>query len=132
MLELTSQQKNVLLNSPYVKKITSKNHVAFTDEFKKLVVKQIASGKLRKKVFLDLLEIDLPSKYIDTTVKRWRSKIQNTGSFKDGRGSGRGRKKLTRNMTVEEMEAEIAYQKEVIKQLKKIHGLADDELYPTN
>lgn len=132
MLELTSQQKKILLNSPYVQKITLKNHVSFTTEFKKIVVKQIAGGKLRKRVFFDLLGVDLPSKYIDTTVKRWRSSIQKDGTFPDGRGSGGGRKKLTQNMTVKEMEAEIAYQKEVIKQLKKIHGLADDELYPTN
>lgn len=31
-------------------------------------------------------------------------------------------------MTFEEMRAEIAYQKEVIAHLKKLRGLADDEL----
>jgi protease II len=40
----------------------------------------------------------------------------------------RGRKKSIKNMTVEELKAENAYQREVIAHLKKLRGLTDSDL----
>lgn len=120
---ISDRQK--LSTSSFVKKITPKS-ISFTSEFIDLVL-QGSSNKTREEHFNSLLGVTcFDKKYVDSCLNRWRKQKK----FKDVPVK-RGRSKSTSKMSIEELEAVVAYQKEVIKQLKKVHGLADDELYNT-
>jgi hypothetical protein len=125
MKGLSLSDLKILKSSPYVSKITDKQ-ILFTDQFKWLVLESNIEGMTRQEVFNKTLGVScFDKKFVDTCLGRWRRKIRADGDIKPGK---KGRKKATKDMTIEEMRAQIAYQKEVIAHLKKLRGLADDEL----
>lgn len=125
MKGLSKTDLNILKSSDYVLKITD-SQIIFTDHFKRLVLDTFAEGMTRQEMFNYLLGVNcFDKKFVDDSLARWRRKVREDG---DVTSSKRGRKKGPDSMTIEEMKAEIAYQKEVIAHLKKLKGLADDEL----
>jgi hypothetical protein len=80
----------------------------------------------RQEIFNHLLGVEcFDKKFVDNCLGRWRRKVRRSGSLTPEK---RGAKKSTKDMTIEEMKAEIAYQKEIISHLKKLRGLGEDEL----
>ena len=121
MRAFTKSDRQILTTSLYVEKFTDKT-IVFTAEFRELIL-QGSSNFTQVEHFNTLLGIDcFDKKYVDSCLYRWRKQVV---------PGKRGRPKSTSKMTIEELEAVVAYQKEVIKQLKKAHGLSDDELYNT-
>jgi hypothetical protein len=125
MKGLSNSSLKILKSSPYVAKITD-FQIVFTDQFKRLVLDNLYEGMTRREMFNHLLGVDcFDKKFVDDRLASWRRKIREVG---DVTPSKRGRKKDLNSMTIDEMKAEIAYQKEVIAHLKKQKGLAEDEL----
>jgi|AntRauTorckE6833_2_1112554.scaffolds.fasta_scaffold82453_2 hypothetical protein len=115
----------ILKSSKFVHKITE-SQVVFSDNFKRLVLENPIEGMTRREMFNSLLNVDcFDKKFVDECLSRWRRKIKLDG---DVTPKKRGRKKSLESMTIEELRAETAYQKEVIAHLKKLRGLGDDEL----
>lgn len=124
MRAFSNSERKALLQSPFVSKITSRNQVQFTDDFKSLMIKGSSQGLTQVEFFNSTLGVACFDKnYIDTCLNRWRIQIA-SGVYKDQRGKN----KSTSKMTIEELEAVIAYQSEVIKNLKKHRGLTDDDI----
>lgn len=125
MKGLSIYNLKILKSSAYVAKITD-SQIIFTDQFKRLVLDNPYEGMTRREMFNHLLGVDcFNKKFVDDKLASWRRKMRKDGDITPGK---RGRKKDLNSMTIEEMKAEIAYQKEVIAHLKKQKGLADDEL----
>lgn len=125
MKGLSVSDLKILKSSPHVSKITKK-HIIFTDHFKWLMLESSIEGLTRQEVFNKTLGVNCFDKsFVDNCLGRWRRKIRFDGDIKP---SQKGRKTVSKDMTIEEMRAQIAYQKEVIAHLKKLRGLADDEL----
>lgn len=125
MKGLSSSQLKKLLSSPHVLKVTE-SHVSFSDVFKELMLAKPTLGLSRQEFFNQTLEVDFfDKKFIDNCLSRWRRKVKMYGSVKSDK---RGRSKNSKEMSIDEMKAEIAYQKEVIFHLKKIRGLTDEDL----
>lgn len=125
MKGLSISDLKILKLCPHVFKIT-KDHIIFTENFKALMLESSIEGMTRQEAFNRALGVNcFDKKFVDTCLGRWRRKLRADGNLGS---SKKGRKKDLNNMTFEEMKAEIAYQKEVIAHLKKLRGLADDEL----
>jgi hypothetical protein len=125
MKGLSSSDLKILKSCKYVIKLT-KSQIIFTDYFKHLVLDTLDEDKTRRELFNNLLGVDcFDKKFVDDALARWRRKIREDGHI---RPKKRGPKKDLNSMTIEELQAENAYQKEVIAHLKKQKGLADDEL----
>jgi hypothetical protein len=125
MRGLSSSERKILETSKFVLKITTKQ-ILFTEHFKRLILDSQIDGMTRQESFNRTLGVNcFDKKFVDTCLGRWRRKLRFDGDLSSGK---KGRKKDPRNMSIEEMQAEIAYQKEVIAHLKKLKGLADDEL----
>lgn len=125
MKGLSNSDLKVLKSSPYVAKITDKQ-INFTDQFKWLMLETTVEGMTRTEAFNRTLGVNcFDKKFVDSCLGGWQRKLRAKGDVTPGK---RGRKKDPDNMTFEEMKAEIAYQKEVIAHLKKLRGLADDEI----
>jgi transposase-like protein len=125
MKGLSNSDLKFLKSSPYVLKITE-SQIIFSEQFKNLMLESSIEGMTRQEAFNRTLGVNcFDKKFVDTCLNRWRRKLRADGDLAPGK---KGRKKDLDNMTVEEMRAEIAYQKEVIAHLKKLRGLADDEL----
>jgi hypothetical protein len=125
MKGLSKLDLQTLSSSPYVSKITDKQ-IIFTEHFKRLALDSLVEGMTRQEVFNRLLGVNCFDKeFVDNSLARWRRKLRFDGDLSQGK---RGRQKDYKNMSFDEMKAEIAYQKEVIKHLKKLRGLADDEI----
>jgi hypothetical protein len=125
MKGLSSSDLKTLKSSKFVLKITS-DQIQFTDHFKQLVLDSLVDGMTRQEVFNQTLGVNcFDKKFVDSCLGRWRRKLRRDGSLEVGK---RGRKKDLLEMNYEELQAEVAYQKEVIALLKKLKGLAGDEL----
>jgi hypothetical protein len=125
MRGLSLKEIQILKSSPYVLKFTEK-HIIFTEIFKDLVIDHPIEGMTRQQVFNELLGVEcFDKKFVDTCLGRWRRKLRLSGNLTP---ESRGVLKTTKDMTIEEMRAEIAYQKEIISHLKKLRGLGEDEL----
>jgi hypothetical protein len=125
MRGLSLKEIQILKSSPYVLKFTEK-HIIFTEIFKDLVIDHPIEGMTRQQVFNELLGVEcFDNKFVDTCLGRWRRKLRLSGNLTP---ESRGVLKTTKDMTIEEMRAEIAYQKEIISHLKKLRGLGEDEL----
>lgn len=124
MKGLSKSELKILELSPYVAKITEK-HIIFTEQFKSIVLDSLNEGMTRVETFNKTLGVDCFDKhFVSNCLARWRRKQKVIGSLE----TKKGRKKSLEKMNIEEMRAEIAYQKEVIAHLKKLRGFADDEL----
>ncbi len=124
MKALSISERKKLVSSPYVAKVTPKNQVQFTEAFKELILAGPTDGFTRVEFFNHLLGVSCFDKhYIDSCLTRWRSQSK-MPSYLDRRGKN----KSIHKMSIEELKAENAYQKEVIAHLKKLRGLSDDEL----
>ncbi len=125
MRGLSLSEVQILKSSPYVEKVTDK-HVIFTKIFKSLVLEHPVEGMTRQEIFNRLLGVNcFDKKFVDSCLGRWRRKLRSSGDLTPDK---KGVKKLSINMTIEEMRAEIAYQKEIISHLKKLKGLGEDDL----
>lgn len=125
MRGLSSSDLKILSSSPYVLKITN-SQISFTEKFKILLLENSVEGMSREEMFNKTLGVScFDKKFVDSCLGRWRRKLRFDGDLSS---DNRGRDKDLNSMTFEEMKAEIAYQKEVIAHLKKLKGLADDEL----
>lgn len=125
MKGLSHSDLKVLKSSPYVAKITE-SQIIFTEHFKQLVLDTFIEGMSRVDSFNKTLGVTcFEKKFVDSCLGRWRRKIRLNGDLSPNK---KGRKKSLESMSHDEMRAEIAYQKEVIAHLKKLKGLADDEL----
>lgn len=124
MRGLSSSDIKILISSRYVVKITSKQ-IIFTEQFKQLMLDSQITGMTRQESFNKTLGLNcFDKKFVDNCLTRWRRKARLSGEL---RASKRGRKKDLSNMSIEELKAENAYQKELIAHLKKLKGLADEE-----
>jgi hypothetical protein len=125
MRGFSSSERKILASSEFVSKITSKQ-ILFTEHFKRLILDAQIDGMTRQESFNRMLGVNCFDKsFVDTCLGRWRRKLRFDGDLSE---SKKGRKKDPRNMSIEELKAENAYQKELIAHLKKLKGLADDEL----
>lgn len=125
MRGLSYSDLKILSSSPFVLKITD-SHIVFTEQFKQLVLESLLEGMTRQETFNSLLGVScFDKKFVDGRLGSWRRKLRADGDLTPNK---RGRKKSIENMSYDEMKAEIAYQKEIIAHLKKLKGLADDEL----
>lgn len=124
MRALSFSETKILKASTYVSKITE-SQIVFTSQFKSLLLANIPKGKTRLEFFNEILGVAcFDKKYVDSCLNRWRRQLKSSGKFEDRRGKTKNRN----NMSVEELKAENAYMKEVIAHLKKLHGLAEDDL----
>jgi transposase len=120
--------KDQLLRHPSVKKVTEKQ-VIFTPAFKKKAVQLHAQGLSADEIFqnegIDPL-LFIPE-YCSHLIKKWVRKARLSGVdalSRDGRGKTlTSRTKKPRQRTVEELEDIIAFQAELIKQIKKMKAL---------
>jgi hypothetical protein len=125
MRGLSNSDLKILSSSPFVLKITD-SHIVFTEHFKQLVLESFLEGMTRLETFNSLLGVNcFNKKFVDDRLGSWRRKLRADGDLIPNK---RGRRKSIENMGYDEMKAEIAYQKEIIAHLKKLKGLADDEL----
>jgi hypothetical protein len=125
MRGLSNSDFKILSSCPFVLKITD-SKIIFTEQFKKLVLESLIEGMTRQQTFNKMLGVScFDKKFVDDRLGSWRRKLRADGDLKPNQ---RGRKKSIDNMSYDEMKAEIAYQKEIIAHLKKLKGLADDEL----
>lgn len=125
MRGLSNSDLKILSNSPYILKITD-SQIIFTEHFKRLVLDSLIEGMTRQETFNKLLGVNcFNKKFVDDRLGSWRRKLRTDGELKSNK---RGPKKSLNDMSYDEMKAEIAYQKEIIAHLKKLKGLADDEL----
>lgn len=125
MKDLSSSDLKILKSSKFVLKLT-KSQIIFSDYFKRLVLDALSDDMTQRDFFNHLLGVDcFDKKFVDDTLARWRRKIREDGHLQSKK---RGPKKDINSMTIEELQAENAYQREVIAHLKKQKGLADDEL----
>jgi hypothetical protein len=123
MRAFSLSERKKLDSSPYVKKFTEKQ-IIFTQEFKDLILKGSPDGSTREHYFNHLFRLScFDKKYVDSCLNRWKKQSK----FKDV-PKRRGRRKNSNKMTIEELEAEVAYLKEVNLQLKKARGLMDWDL----
>lgn len=125
MRDLSLSQRKKLEKHPYVSKITEKS-ISYTAEFKKLMLVGSKSGLSQTQYFNELLGVDFfEKKYVDSALNRFRKdeKFKTVPKFKQGRRKDRNK------MTIEELRAENALQREMLAELKKIHGLTDEDTF---
>jgi hypothetical protein len=120
MRAFSLSERRALELSPYVISISPKNSLKFSNDFKKLILNGSDEGLTQVEFFNSLLGVTcFDKKYVDTCLNRWRYEPI-------GLKAKRGRKKSIHKMSIEELKAENAYQKEVIAHLKKLRGITDD------
>lgn len=121
MRAFSNTERKILESSPYIVKITAK-HVTYTEKFISLMISGSDQDESRSDFFNKTLGVScFNKKYVDSCLGRWKNALPRISET-------RGRKKHINNMTVEELKAENAYQREVIAHLKKIRGLTDSDL----
>lgn len=121
MRAFSNTERKILESSPYVVKISAK-HVTYTEEFISLMLSDSNRDESRSDFFNKTLGVScFDRKYVDSCIGRWKFAMPR-------KSETRGRKKSIKNMTVEELKAENAYQREVIAHLKKLRGLTDSDL----
>jgi hypothetical protein len=124
MRAFSISDRKILESCRYVFKITEKNQIQFTPDFKNLILKG-SDDLTRVEFFNYTLGVScFGKKYVDSIMNRWRK----SAILKEGPKGKRGRKKSIQKMSIEELKAENAYMKEVIVQLKKVRGLTDWDL----
>lgn len=120
MRAFSLSERKTLELSPYVISISPKNSLKFSDDFKQLLLQGSDESLSQAEFFNSLLGVScFDKKYVDSCMNRWRYKPI-------GIKGKRGRKKSIHKMSIEELKAENAYQKEVIAHLKKLRGITDD------
>ncbi|WPU63206.1 hypothetical protein [Peredibacter starrii] len=122
MRAFSLSERKKLTTNPYVIKITEKS-ISFSNEFKRLMLHGVDDGRTRQQFFNDTLSVNcFDKKYVDSSLNRWRreEKFKNVPKK-------RGRRKDPNKMTIEELKAELALQKEINAQLKKAQGLTEDD-----
>lgn len=125
MRALSFLERKKLCKSPFVTKTTEKS-ISFTPEFKQLMLKGPDEGLSRTEYFNKILQVECFSKkYVDSALNRWKKEDK----FKSLPKSKRGRKKDLNKMSIDELKAENALQREMLAELKKIHGLTDEDTF---
>lgn len=123
MVGLTPKIKKILMESGYVERIANNDIIKFKAEFKQLVLKQSAEGVPRMQIF-KILGVDIFTRnYINSCISHWRriAKEKAEGKVKVRKRRG----KSLETMTVDELRAENALQKQEIEYLKKLRGLTN-------
>ena len=129
---LNAEEIAELHSSPYVASVIG-NKISFTPEFKRMAYEQITSGKTMREVFEEH-GID-PEILGDSRVwgfaEKLRAKADREEGFADLRGQNMRKpaketKEQTLTARVEQLEHELAYTRQEVEFLKKIH-MADLE-----
>ncbi|GAA0733662.1 HTH domain-containing protein [Clostridium oceanicum] len=112
----SKEEIRVLSKNKYVKKVTSKA-ITYTDEFKRIFIKQNKEGKTSKEIFKDKgFDIKVLGIHrIDSSGKRWRSTYRKGGinNLEDGRKYNGGRQKVN-------IKKQYIKEKEIMLKLKSI------------
>lgn len=129
---LTKEQIAVLCSSPYVQSVTS-SRVSFTPEFKKVLYDELIRGKT---VRATLKEHGIDPEILGTSrlfgiARHLREEAEREDGFadlrtKNKRKPAKGTKEQTLAARVEQLEHELAYTRQELEFVKKIH-LADLE-----
>ncbi|RYZ84725.1 MAG: hypothetical protein EOP04_17465 [Proteobacteria bacterium] len=131
MHQLSNSQKQQLLASPHVVKITN-CHVVYTPAFKVRAVELSQSGLSADEVFtgMGINPSFFPKDYCRYCIKRWRKKHQEQGASslkRDSRGIGSAGRKPKQDsldsMTVAELKSIILFQEDLIEAIKKKRAL---------
>ena len=124
---LNAEEIAELRSSPYVASIVG-NRINFTPEFKRTAYDQITGGKTMREVFEEH-GIDpeiLGDARIWAFTQKLRAKADREEGFADLRGQNmrkpaKGTKEQTLAARVEQLEHELAYTRQEVEFLKKIH-----------
>ena len=125
----SESELNQLSKNPYVKNITKKG-ITYTDEFKRIFIRENESGKLPREIFEECgFDIDIIGmKRVCSSGKRWRAGYRNDGirALSDSRKTNSGRPR-TKDLTIEEKYKRVMAQNQLLKEenelLKKIEVL---------
>lgn len=108
--------------------------ISFTAEFKKSAVKSYKQGKSPREIFMEAgLDPKLfPEEYCSKSIARWRKNQDKHGAHafsqehrgKSSTGRPKGPIKNKKPMSIEQMEARLAYLEAENDFLKKLHALA--------
>lgn len=124
---LNAEEIAELRSNPYVAKVTG-NMISFTPEFKRMAYDQITSGKTMREVFEEH-GIDpeiLGDSRIWGFAEKLRAKAEREEGFTDLREQNMRKpaketKEQTLKARVEQLEHELAYTRQEVEFLKKIH-----------
>lgn len=124
---LNAEEIAELRSNPYVAKVIG-NMISFTPEFKRMAYDQITSGKTMREVFEEH-GIDpeiLGDSRIWGFAEKLRAKAEREEGFTDLRGQNMRKpvketKEQTLKVRVEQLEHELAYTRQEVEFLKKIH-----------
>ena len=123
----TEKEIKILKKNPYVKKVSEKS-ITYSDEFKQLVVLQIAESKTPRMIFEQAgFDVDIIGmKRIEAAASRWKKAYRMSGilGLKDTHQTNSGRR-LNRALTDKEktakLEAKIKLLEAENEWLKKVY-----------
>ena len=130
--QLNAEEIAELRECPFVSSIIS-GRIKFTPEFKRMAYNQLINGKSMREIFEEN-GIDpeiLGDARIWGFAQKLRANADREGGFEDQRGSNsrkpaKGTKEQALSARVEQLEHELAYTRQEVEFLKKIH-MADLE-----
>ena len=124
---LNAEEIAELRSNPYVAKVTG-NMISFTPEFKRMAYDQITSGKTMREVFEEhgIAPEILGDSRIWGFAEKLRAKAEREEGFTDLREQNMRKpaketKEQTLKARVEQLEHELAYTRQEVEFLKKIH-----------
>ena len=125
--QFNTEEIAILRSNPHVIAVSS-DRVSFSESFKKMAYEQMLAGKKLKDIFAENgIDPDILGKYrIANITKRIRTQAEREGGFadlriKNKRQPPKGTKEQTLEARVEELEHELAYTRQEVEFLKKIH-----------
>ena len=130
-LHFTQEQQNLLLQNPYITKVTEKS-ITYSEKFKLHAINEYAKGKTPTEIFREagLEPKIIGSKNPGRSLSRWRSvylKEGQAGLMGEKRGRRSSGRPKTSDMSLEERliaaEAKIAYLQMENEFLKKLDEL---------
>lgn len=121
------EEMAVLKASPYVESVTSRS-VCFTPEFKRVVYRELLSGKNIHNIFEEhgIDTVALGTVRINGFLERLRKAGERDEGFANLRHQQKKKTPEERNLSAEkrirQLEAELAYTKQVVEFLKKVQA----------
>ena len=112
--QITNEQKNELLKSPYIDKVYS-NHIVYSTEFKQMAVEQYLSGQTPIQIFMNAdLNLELiGSKNAFNLIKKWCKEKEKFPKYK------------SIEQEVKELREKVKYLEAVLEAEKKLNGRLD-------
>ena len=123
MRAFSISDRQILEASPFITSF-GKHQITFTSNFIHLILSGERNGLGVVEFFNKTLGVTcFNKKYVDSCTYRWRKSPPS-----NVKAEQRGRRRDLQKMSLEELKAENAYQREVIDHLKKLRGLTDSDL----